>query len=49
MSSKSHPGDGTRHQGEKGGNVGYVSHPTTTILGWSIFKHVRQLWHIVKQ
>ena len=27
MSSKSHPGDGTRGQGTKGGDISVVSHP----------------------
>jgi hypothetical protein len=48
MSAKSHPGDGAKHQGEKGGNVGYVSHPSNSILGWSILRNLRKLWQIVK-
>ena len=29
MSKKSHPGDGTKGHGEKGGNIIDVSHPST--------------------
>lgn len=49
MSAKSHPGDGTKHQGDKGGNVGYVSHPSDSVLGFSILKNLRKLWQIVKR
>lgn len=49
MSAKSHPGDGTKHQGEKGGSIGYVSHPPNRILGLSILKHLQTLWQIVKR
>jgi hypothetical protein len=49
MSAKSHPGDGARHQGEKGGNISYVSHPSTGLLELSILKHLRKLWQIVKR
>ena len=49
MSAKSHPGDGAKHQGEKGGNVGYVSHPSNSILGLSILKHLQKLWQIAKR
>ena len=49
MSAKSHPGDGAKHQGTKGGSIGYVSHPTNNILGASILKHLQKLWQIVKR
>jgi hypothetical protein len=49
MSTKSHPGDGTKHRGDKGGNVGYVSHPAHDVLGVSILKSLRKLWLIVKR
>jgi hypothetical protein len=49
MSAKSHPGDGAKHQGEKGGSIGYVSHPSNNILGVSILKHLQKLWQSVKR
>jgi len=49
MSAKSRPGDGSKHQGEKGGNISYVSHPSNGALGLSILRNLQKLWQIVKR
>ena len=49
MSAKSQPGDGTKHRGDKSGNVSYVSDPSHDVLGVSILKHLRKLRLIVKR
>jgi hypothetical protein len=48
MSSKSHPGDGTRGQGTKGGDISYVGHPSHGPLGWHILKNWLKLQRLFK-
>lgn len=49
MSSKSHPGDGTRGQGPKGGDITNVAHPPQGVLGLHIVKALRNLWQMFKR